>query len=237
MSEEPLIPPDIIAPETLNTAQQVIEHDLVQNISSWLVDFVHHLGYSGVFIMTFLESTFVPIPAELTMIPAGYLAYEGKMHVWLVLLVSVIGTLAGSYFNYWLASHYGRRFLLAYGKYMFVKPGKLAAIENYFANHGEISILTGRLIPGLRHFISFPAGLARMHLRKFCFYTSVGGGIWMAVLIGIGYLIGNNEEKLHHYVHIVSYSILSLVVISIAIYVVRHRKKVRMRQGGTDGMA
>lgn len=221
---EPLIPPDIIAPETLDTAQHVIEHDFLQAVSTWLVDFVHHLGYTGVFIMTFLESTFVPIPAELTMVPAGYLAYEGKMNVWLLFLVSVLGTIAGSYFNYWLARHYGRRFLASHGKYFFIKPEKLDAIENYFKHHGEISILTGRLIPGLRHFISFPAGLARMDIKKFCLYTGIGGGMWMAVLIVAGYLIGNNEEQLHHYLPLVSYTVLAGVVLVVGIYVLRHRR-------------
>jgi len=224
MTTQP-VSPDLIAPETLDAAQHVIEHDLLTAVSHWLVDFVHHLGYAGVFIMTFLESTFVPIPAELTMVPAGYLAYQGQMHVGLVFLASVAGTISGSYFNYWLAKHYGRRFLLAYGKYMLIKPDRLDAIENYFANHGQISILTGRLIPGLRHFISFPAGLARMDVRKFCLYTGLGGGAWMAVLIAAGYLIGDNEKMLKHYIPMVSYSILTLVALVVAIYIWNHRRK------------
>lgn len=230
MKAEPLIPPEIIAPETIDSAQHVIEHGLLQSISHWLVDFVHHLGYTGVFIMTFLESTFVPIPAEVTMVPAGYLAYQGEMHLFPLFLVSIIGTIAGSYFNYWIALHYGRRFLIAYGRYMFIKPGKLDAIEHYFADHGEISILTGRLIPGFRHFISFPAGLARMNLKKFCLYTGIGGGIWMAILIAIGYLIGDNEKELHHYIPIASYTILALVVTGVTVYIIRHRRKKKLEK-------
>jgi membrane protein DedA with SNARE-associated domain len=235
MTDEPLIPPEIIDPATIDTAQHVLEHDLVQSVATWLVAMVHQLGYSGVFIMTFLESTFVPIPAEVTMIPAGYLAYQGEMNVWLVWIISVVGTIAGSYFNYWLACHYGRWFFLTYGKYMFVKPEKLDAIERYFQNHGEISILTGRLIPGLRHFISFPAGLARMNVRKFCIYTGIGGSLWMGILIAIGYLIGDNEEMIHHYVPIASYTILALVVAGVTTYIIRHRRMKKKEK--PDGLA
>ncbi len=199
---------------------------MIEAMVAWLVEFVHQAGYIGVFIMTFLESTFVPIPAELTMIPAGYLAYQGKMHVGLVFLVSVFGTIAGSLANYWLAMHFGRKFLDRYGAYFFLKPDKLEKIDRYFASHGEVSIFTGRLIPGLRHFISFPAGLARMDLRKFCFYTAVGGGIWMGVLIGLGYLIGGNEEQVHHYVHVATYMAFGAVIGIGGFYIWRHRKAV-----------
>jgi membrane protein DedA with SNARE-associated domain len=194
-------------------------------IAEWLVNFVHTLGYAGIFIMTFLESTFVPIPSEVTMVPAGYLVQKGEMHFLLVLLFSVLGTLAGSWFNYWIAKHYGRRFLLAYGKYLLFPPEKLTRMEDYFRSHGEISIFTGRLIPGLRHFISFPAGLSHMNLKKFCFYTGLGGGLWMLVLITIGYLIGDNKEMIHHYVPLITYAALALVGIAVFLYIRNHRKK------------
>ncbi len=199
---------------------------MIEAFVHWLVDFVHGFGYFGIFIMTFLESTFVPIPAEVTMIPAGYLAYQGKMHVGLVFFFSIIGTLAGSVANYMLAKHFGRRFLNRYGKYLFLKPEKLAKIDSYFRSHGEISIFTGRLIPGLRHFISFPAGLAHMDMKKFSLYTTLGGSIWMAVLIAIGYLIGDNEEMVHHYVPRVTYAALAVVFTMLGIYIWRHRRAV-----------
>src|SRR5438046_2930306 len=102
---------------------------LLERFSAWLVDFVHAFGYFGIFIMTFLESTFVPIPSEVTMVPAGYLVQKGQMHGWLVMLASVSGTVAGSYFNYWVAKHFGRRFLMAYGKYLLFPPEKVQKIE------------------------------------------------------------------------------------------------------------
>src|SRR5690242_4622913 len=131
--------------------------------------------------MTFLESTFVPIPAEFTMVPAGYLVHQGEMNAVLVMLSAITGTIGGSIANYYIAYHYGRKFLYHYGKYLFFNHERMEKLDKFFASHGEISTLTGRLVPGLRHFISFPAGLAHMNLRKFVTYTGVGGGIWMAI--------------------------------------------------------
>lgn len=200
---------------------------LLHTFSDWLVHFVHGFGYVGIFIMTFLESTFAPIPAEMTMVPAGYLAYKGEMNFWLLLLVSILGTLAGSYFNYWLAQHYGRRFLLAYGKYMLFKPEKLDAMERYFKSHGEVSIFTGRLVPGLRHFISFPAGLAHMDLKKFFIYTGVGGAIWMFVLLLVGYEIGSNQQLVKAYLPLITLVTLGLVAVGVVVYIYTHRCKLR----------
>lgn len=210
-------------------------HHFISQVSAWLVDFVHAFGYLGVFIMTFLESTFVPIPSEATMIPAGYLVHKGEMNFWLVWLASIMGTIAGSYSNYWLAKHYGRRFLLAYGKYMFFPPDKLKKMEAYFAGHGEVSILTGRLIPGLRHFISMPAGLAHMDARKFCLYTGIGGGAWMLALISIGYFIGGNKALVKKYVPIITYMVLGVVALIVLLYVRNHRKKNGKME--SDGLA
>ena len=140
----------------------------MESFAQWLVDFVHEFGYWGIFIMAFLESTFVPIPSEVTMVPAGYLVHQDKMNAWLVLFSSITGAIGGSLANYYIAFHYGRRFLYAYGKYLFFNHDKMQKLDKFFASHGEISTLTGRLIPGLRHVISFPAGLAHMDIKKFC---------------------------------------------------------------------
>lgn len=191
---------------------------------AWLVDFVHHLGYIGIFIMTFVESTFVPIPAEVTMIPAGYLVQQGKMDLALVLAASIFGTVGGAYFNYWLAKHYGRNLFIRYGKYLMMTPEKLEKLERFFAKHGVISTFTGRLLPGIRHYISFPAGLAKMDLKKFVIYTALGGAIWMTVLVMLGYYIGENEELVMHYMPRIKLILISLMVVGAAVYIWRHGK-------------
>lgn len=197
----------------------------MEAFAEWLVDLVHGWGYFGLFCMTFLESTFVPLPAELTMIPAGYLAYQGKMDVVLVFLISVAGSLAGSLACYYVAYHYGRRFLYSYGKYFLFNHETMDKLDRFFSAHGEISTFTGRLVPGLRHFISFPAGLGRMDIKRFCFYTSVGAGIWMGILILIGYFIGGNKEAVKHYTPYVTIAALVVVVAMVTIYIRKQRKK------------
>lgn len=205
-------------------------HHWVELVSLFLVEIVHRFGYGGIFAFAFLESTFVPLPSEMTMVPAGYLVQQGHMNFWLVWLASVLGTVAGSYFNYWIAVHYGRRFLKAYGRYMFFPPEKMEWMERYFKSHGQISIFTGRLIPGVRHVISFPAGLAHMDLKKFCIYTTAGGSIWMLVLIVVGYAIGDNKELVHQYMPLITYVTLGVVATLAVLYTLRHKRKLKREQ-------
>lgn len=196
---------------------------------AWVVALVEQLGVLGIFIMTFLESTFMPIPSEMTMIPAGYLIHEGKMPLVPVLLASIAGTIGGALFNYWLARHYGRKLFLRYGKYFFMTPEKLEKIEQFFVTHGAFSTFTGRLVPGVRHYISFPAGLAKMDLRTFFIYTALGGAIWMCVLITVGYHIGANKELMVRYLPMLKLGIIGVVGIMAALYIWRHRRKKRTR--------
>ncbi len=166
---------------------------------AWLVEVVHQLGYIGVFLMTLVESTFVPLPSEVTMIPVGYLVQQGKMSLWLVVVLSIAGTVSGACLNYWLAYAYGRKLFLKYGHWFRLTEAKMQWMEDYFAKHGPLSIFFGRLVPGVRHYISFPAGLAQMNLRRFCLYTAMGGGIWMLILIGLGYFLGENQALIKEY--------------------------------------
>jgi membrane protein DedA with SNARE-associated domain len=164
---------------------------MIAELATWLVDFVHSLGYLGLFIATFLESTFVPIPSAATMIPAGYLAHQGQWNIWMVWFIAITGTISGSLANYLAAYYMGRPLLARYGKFMLFGPKRQQQLDEYFARHGEISIFTARLLPGVRHVISFPAGLARMNIPKFCLLTGLGGGLWMSTLMLVGYSIGS----------------------------------------------
>ncbi len=194
-----------------------------------IVTFVKEFGYTGIFFMTFLESSFLPIPSEITMIPAGYLISKGEMNAALTLLCSTAGTVCGACFNYWIAERFGLRFIARFGHYFGISAARLKKIEDYFHEHGPISIFTGRLIPGLRHFISLPAGIARMHLRRFIFYTATGGGIWMATLLVLGFVIGENEALLKKYLLLIKVSILLIIAAIISAYVWQHRIRKRRR--------
>jgi membrane protein DedA with SNARE-associated domain len=192
-----------------------------------LVDFIGSMGYWGIYILTFIESTFVPLPSELVVIPAGYLAHQGLFNFWLLFLVATVGTLSGAVFNYWLGITLGRKFLLAYGKYMFISEERFKKVEEFFKEHGAISTFSGRFIPGLRHLIPIPAGIAKMDFKKFCIYTTVGGGGWMLILLTIGYLIGDNKQQVQESLHMVQAFIavfLILLVVSYGWYYSRNKK-------------
>ncbi|MDB5491157.1 MAG: hypothetical protein JWO78_1006 [Micavibrio sp.] len=166
---------------------------MLEEILHKIVEIVEAMGYPGVFIMSALESTFMPIPSEATLIPAGYLVHQGKMDGLLVFLLAVTGTMAGSLTNYFIALYCGRYVLIRYGRFFFMNEEKMEKMEAYFHRHGPISIFLARLVFGVRHFISFPAGLARMNLVKFSLYTGLGGGLWTLLLLALGYMIGDNQ--------------------------------------------
>lgn len=191
----------------------------------WTVKVIDTLGYPGVLGLMTLESTFVPIPSELVMPQAGYLAAAGKMNIWIAILMATIGSVLGALINYGIAVTMGRALMLKYGKYFLCPPHKFEKMEKFFVTHGEISTFTGRLILGVRHFISFPAGLARMHLWKFCFYTAFGAGLWAAILATIGYFVGNNPALIKKYAHQAGAVAFLACVIIVAVYVVIHRRR------------
>lgn len=214
---------------------------VVEGMGSWidqsihmLVQIVDQLGVAGIFVMTFLESTFVPIPSELTMLPAGYLVHEGQMDLVSVLIASILGTIGGSYFNYWIAKRYGRGLFLRYGKYFFMTPEKLLKLEIFFAKHGSISTFTGRLIPGVRHCISFPAGLANMDLKKFFIYTGLGGAIWMSTLIAVGYYIGKNQELAMKLMPTIKLAMIGVIAVLIVGYLVRNARRNKIAASKTE---
>ncbi|MDD2886547.1 MAG: DedA family protein [Aliarcobacter sp.] len=186
---------------------------MLTSIIDFIVQTVGSLGYAGIFIMMFLESSFFPFPSEVVMIPAGYLAYKGEMNMYLVILFGILGSLAGSLFNYYLAVKFGRRFLIKYGKYFFIKEETIVRMEVFFKDHGHISTFSGRLIPVVRQYISLPAGLARMNIYVFSLYTSLGAGIWVVILALLGYFLGDNESLIKEYLHYIIVVILILLSI------------------------
>ncbi len=192
---------------------------MLHDIVNWIVQTVGSLGYTGIFIMMFLESSFFPFPSEVVMVPAGYLASKGEMNLFLAIFIGILGSLSGAIFNYYLAKGFGRAFLLKWGKYLFLKEESLEKLEKFFQNHGEISTFTGRLIPGVRQYISLPAGMAKMCLVKFTIFTTLGAGIWVVVLALLGYFIGENEALIKEYLHTITIATIIIVTIIILIYI------------------
>ena len=192
---------------------------------SWVVDTVDSWGYFGIFVSMFLESSFFPFPSEVVMIPAGYLTFQGKMNLFMAIFSGVAGSLSGALFNYFLAAKYGRPFLLRYGKYFFLKPESLQKLELFFAKHGDISTFNGRLIPGIRQYISMPAGLAGMHLGKFSLYTVLGAGIWVSILALLGYYLGANEDQVAQYLKSATLAAMLFIVGLSLFYWLRQKNK------------
>ena len=191
-----------------------------------ILNFVQTFGYTGIFIMTFIESTFIPIPSEFTLIPAGILIAKGELHLAPVLIFGLTGTLLGSFVNYFIAYYFGRKLFINYGKYFFLKPGQLLSLELFFNKYGVISTFFGRMLPGIKHFISFPAGLARMNLKLFTLYTLLGSFIWISFLLYLGHIINANEELISIYIRRFNIAILFIViVISILMYTTKKFKK------------
>ncbi len=196
-------------------------HELI----NWLVLTIGALGYPGIFILMAMESSIIPIPSELVMPPAGYLAQQGQMNMAVVILCGTAGSLAGAYANYFAAHYLGRPLVLRYGKYVWITEKKFARVEKYFRDHGEISTFIGRLLPVVRHLVSIPAGLAGMNHVRFSVYTLLGAGLWVTVLTYIGYFIGAERELIMKYSHqaLIGAIVLSIAIISV--YVWNHRRK------------
>jgi len=195
---------------------------------SWLLVTIGTLGYPGIFLLMAMESSVIPVPSELVMPPAGYLAQQGQMNMFVAILCGTLGSLVGAYANYFAAHYLGRPLLLKYGKYVWITEEKFAKVETFFKEHGEVSTFIGRLLPVVRHLISLPAGLAGMNHWKFSLYTLLGAGIWVTVLTYIGYFIGANQELIMQYSH---QAVIGVVIVSIAIiavYVWNHRRKTRV---------
>ncbi len=196
-------------------------HALVQ----WLLDTIGSMGYPGIFLLMAMESSIIPVPSELVMPPAGYLAFLGRMNVAAAILCGTLGSLVGAYANYFASHYLGRPLIIRYGRYVLIPPEKFERVEQFFLRHGEISTFIGRLLPVVRHLISIPAGLSGMNHLRFSLYTLLGAGIWCTILTGIGYVIGENQQLIMRYSH---QALLWVVIFSIAlisVYIWRQRRR------------
>lgn len=191
---------------------------MLNDFIAWILATVQDWGYTGIFILMGLESTVLPVPSELVLIPAGYLAHQGQMNFGLIVLASTAGSLVGASFNYAVAMWVGRPFLERWGRYFFVRPALLHKTDSFFFRHGAVSTFTGRLIPGIRHLISVPAGLTRMNLAAFAFYTGLGAGLWSLVLTLFGYFLGGNEALIREYQHFITAGVIAFVALVIGGY-------------------
>jgi len=209
---------------------------VLEGIGNWIVGVVGQWGYAGIVVMMFLESSCFPFPSEVVMIPAGYLSSPAypksteyvpgrEMNVWVAIAMGIIGSWLGALFNYYLALFLGRPMLVKWGKYFFISEKNFEKAEVFFRNHGEIGTFVGRLVPLVRQYISLSAGLARMNLARFLFYTGLGAGIWVAILTWIGYVAGQKEALWRPYLKQATWAALEACVLLVAVYIWVHRRK------------
>ncbi|MDR3578346.1 MAG: DedA family protein [Oryzomonas sp.] len=194
-------------------------------VIQWLLDTIGTMGYPGIFLLMAMESSVIPVPSELVMPPAGYLAFQGNMNLGIAILCGALGSLAGAYANYLISHYLGRPLILKYGKYVLIPPEKFEKVERFFLQHGEISTFLGRLLPVVRHLISIPAGLSGMGRLRFSFYTLAGAGIWCCILACMGYFIGENQQMIMQYSHKALAWIIVFSIALITVYVRRQRQR------------
>ena len=202
---------------------------MLEGFFHWLADTILRLGYPGIVVLMAIESSVLPLPSELVMPPAGYLAAKGQMNAILAVAAGTLGSVLGALVNYALALFVGEPLLRKYGKYVLVSARSLDRTEAFFRRHGEISTLIGRLLPVVRHLISIPAGVSRMSLGRFIVFTALGAGLWCSILTYLGWIIGRHGQDVQAvigtYVHhtFLTY-ILPGVVILLGAYVLWRRR-------------
>jgi len=202
---------------------------VLHQVADWAQGVIEHFGYPGIFVLIMLESTLVPIPSELVMPFAGYMAWKGEFSLPVILVINSAGAMVGSGICYWIGVVGGKPFLVNYGKYFLVRQHEIERTEAFFARHGKKTILIGRFLPVIRHVISVPAGIARMPLPAFFLQTFLGATIWGGVLILLGYYVGANWEVLSSSLkrvdHVIG-AILVLALVALGIrFVVRRRRE------------
>lgn len=198
-------------------------HQFVHDFINLIVNLVNEIGYLGIFIGMFLESTIIPIPSELVMIPAGIASSKGVMNIYLATIIGTLGNILGAIFSYYLALTLGRKIILKIGKYFFIKNETIIKIEVFFKKYGSASVFIGRLLPGFRHFISLPAGLAKMDFKLFVIYTSLGATIWTSILSFTGYFIGENQDLIVKHLKEISLALLILTILIVALFLAQKK--------------
>ena len=186
-------------------------------------------GYAFIFVFMTVESSFIPFPSEIVMIPAGFLAARGELSLQagvpdlaLSIGVGLAGSLAGAYINYFLSASLGEPFLRRYGKWFFVQPEALDRAEEVFNRYGAAATFVCRLLPAIRQLISIPAGIARMPLGSFTLFTGLGAGLWTAVLAGTGFWLGRTAgditylELVHRGKAFIDGNLVWVVVVAVA---------------------
>ena len=198
---------------------------LLEILSGIIVAVISTLGYSGIVLLMAIESACVPLPSEIIMPFSGYLVSTGQMNLWLVSLAGAVGCVLGSLVAYWVGMKGGRPLIEKYGRYVLVSRHDLDLADRWFEKRGEIIVFVSRMLPAIRTFIAFPAGVARMNLKRFVIYTFAGSFPWCLGLAYVGQKLGekwNKDDTLKTWFHRFDFLIGIVAVILIAWWIWRH---------------
>ncbi len=204
---------------------------MVTNIIDFLANLViliiDKIGILGIFLLMLVESCGILMPSEVIMPFSGFLVYDGKLNFWLVSFIGAFGNLIGSLLAYWVGYKGGRPLIEKYGKYILISKYDLDLADKWFTKYGEITVFVGRILPVVRTFISFPAGIAKMNLKTFSIYSFVGAFIWSALLTYAGVKMGANWEMIREKLHNFDLAIVIFLAVFIFWYIYRHIKHSR----------
>lgn len=200
---------------------------LITLVAGFIISTISVLGYGGIVLLMAIESACIPLPSEIIMPFAGYLVFRGDMHLWLVAVAGAVGCVLGSLVAYWVGAVGGRPLVEKYGRYILVSQHDLDIADRWFQRRGDIIILIGRLLPLVRTFIAFPAGVARMSMTKFILYTFIGSFIWCWLLAWIGLRLGAHWDTLGPWFHRFDTVIVVLVALGFVWYLWRHLRNLR----------
>lgn len=213
---------------------------IIEILSGFIVATISLMGYSGVVLLMAIESACIPLPSEIIMPFAGYLVSTGQMNLWLVGVAGAVGCVLGSMVAYWAGMYGGRPFVEKYGRYVLVSRHDLDMADRWFANYGEIIIFVSRLLPAIRTFIAFPAGVARMNVKRFIIYTFAGSLPWCLGLAYIGQLLGekwNKDDTLKTWFHRFDFVIGIVGVLLAGWWIWRHVGHLRKEKADTSAAA
>ncbi|MES2012689.1 MAG: DedA family protein [Pseudomonadota bacterium] len=195
---------------------------IITLIAAWIMGVISTMGYGGIVLLMAIESACIPLPSEIIMPFAGFLVFKGELTLWLVALAGAVGCMLGSIPAYYVGMYGGRPLAEKFGKYVLISKKDLDMADRWFAQHGEVIIFIARLLPAVRTFIAFPAGVARMNMSKFMAYTFIGSFIWCWLLAYAGMKFGENWESLKVYFHQFHYVIVAAGLVAVTWYIRRH---------------
>lgn len=191
---------------------------LLGDLSGWVTDVIERLGYWGLAFLVALENLFPPIPSEIILPLAGFLTGQGRMNFFLAIIAATVGSVVGALALYSVGYYFGERrvrwMVSHWGKWLGFKEEDVDKADEWFDRYGGVAVMIGRVVPIIRSLISIPAGLRQMPLPRFLVYTTAGSLVWNSVLIGAGWILGDNWEEVEQYVGYLQYLVIAAVLVA-----------------------